>query len=84
MTLGSDCELKVRKAAKEHECWLHMNPFRGPDQEPSSGCTGKIKPGELYIENMDSAPAYSSGTRYCVPCAEQEFGVDPALVAAER
>jgi hypothetical protein len=82
MTLGSDCELRSRRAAKQHECFLHENAFTLV--EPSADCTGIIEPGDLYIENMDGAAAYQSGTRYCVPCAVEQFGIDPGLIGDER
>lgn len=78
MTVESNSDLRARRAAKQHQCHLF-----GEDGQ-SRDCTEFINAGDLYVENLDSAPAYHSGTRYCVPCAVKEFGVDPMLLEAER
>jgi hypothetical protein len=45
----------------------------------AEGCTGRIEPGELCIELLDETPAYQSGPRCCLACAEQFHAVDIAL-----
>lgn len=43
-----------------------------------------INPGDFYIELMDSAPAYQSGTRHSLACAEEFIGVDIELEKVAR
>jgi hypothetical protein len=40
-----------------------------------AGCVGDIARGHRYVEYVGEAPAYRSGTPYCVPCAVLVWGV---------
>lgn len=78
------CQLILRRGRKTYEChvWArHRSIARqwGVLSEvanrwrPAEGCPQSIEPGTEYVESMDSAPGYSSGDRYCVPCAREHF-----------
>ncbi len=73
-------EVISRRARKEWPCAGDgaTTPKR------AEGCTGAIPAGDLYIENLDSTPAYQSGTRHCLACAERFLGVDVQLVVESR
>jgi hypothetical protein len=73
-------EYVSRIARKPHQC--SGDGAKHPGH--AEGCTGSINPGDLYIENLDEAPAYQAGTRHTMACAERFFGVDVDLERAAR
>lgn len=79
---GRDNALVDRRARKAHECRGVGRPSAGPRH--AEGCDGQIKPGDLYIENLDSASAYESGTRYSLACAREMFDLDTEVIVAAR
>lgn len=41
-----------------------------------AGIAHAIQPDAQYVENVDSAPGYHSGDRYCLPCARAFAGYE--------
>lgn len=76
------CEYNSRIARKPWEC--RGNGAHRDRHAHAEGCTGTIKPGELCIELLDETPAYHSGPRCCLACAERFHGIDIALEIAAR
>lgn len=75
-------EYNSRVARKRWEC--RGNGGSDDRRDYAEGCTGLIEPGQLCIELLDETPAYQSGPRCCLACAEQFHGVDIALEIAAR
>lgn len=66
----------LRTARKRWRCFstaAHAAGYAWAATLPA-GHTDHIEPGTRYVENMDSAPGYQSGTRYCLACAEAFAG----------
>lgn len=55
---ASPCHVVPRKARKAHTCWR---------------CLSEIRPGDRYLECLDWAGPYQSGSRYCLLCAPGEL-----------
>jgi hypothetical protein len=67
----SRCDAIKRRARKTWAC-ICANPD-GPNYLES--CTRRpIFPGDIYIENMDFAAAYQSGSRYHLACWDAHWG----------
>lgn len=76
----SQMEYESRIARKRWEC----HGSGGRPCQHAEGCTEHIEPGDICIELLDEAPAYHSGPRICLACAEAFHGIDSELVRADR
>jgi len=70
--ISTDPQIIIRRARKEYECKGHGQIARYA-RTYSAGCTGKIRPGDIYIESQHESRAFSSGSRHCLACGKEEF-----------
>jgi hypothetical protein len=70
----------VRTARKEWRCECRGWELHGIDEKDptrSARCGATIAVGDRYLESTDSAPAFQSGDRYCLPCARHNGSIRP-------
>lgn len=79
---GTESALIDRRARKAHACRGIGRLTDG--SQHAEGCDGQIEPGDLYIENLDNAAAYESGTRYSLACARELFDLDTEVIVEAR
>lgn len=77
---GSLIERTARKR------WPCAGDGRPTAPHHAEGCPGHIEPGEPYVECLDNAPSYQSGSRHHALCSKEFYGflVEGDLSGASR
>jgi len=70
----SDDQLKIRKARREYSC---QGDGAHPDYRRfATGCTSIIRRGDKHLECLWESSPFQSGSRHCLACSKEFFGVE--------